>query len=228
MNQILFVTCVDDETLSQECLNHIRQLTLPPGFQAEVVQLRGATSLAQGYNNAMKASGAKYKVYLHQDTFIINRNFIPDLLALFQHHPTLGLLGMVGCRQLPPTGVWWEGLSCEGKVLTYVNTFYLLNFSDGQMPFSPVAAVDGLLIATQYDLPWREDLFDGFHFYDTSQSQEFIKKGYLVGVPCQKEPWCLHFSGANPNISTYDHYRRIFLKNYPVGNKNALPLIPLE
>ena len=29
-----------------------------------------------------------------------------------------------------------------------------------------VEGVDGLLMATQYDIPWREDLFDGWDFYD--------------------------------------------------------------
>lgn len=52
--------------------------------------------------------------------------------------------------------------------------------------FMPAAAIDGLLMAAQYDVEWREDLFRGFHFYDTSQSLEFQKHGYQVGVACQK------------------------------------------
>ena len=42
-------------------------------------------------------------------------------------------------------------------------------------------------MATQYDVPWREDLFDGFDFYDVSQSFEFRKAGYTVGVPVQRD-----------------------------------------
>ncbi len=33
-----------------------------------------------------------------------------------------------------------------------------------QKTFIPVECIDGLLMATQYDVPWREDLFDGFDF----------------------------------------------------------------
>ena len=37
-----------------------------------------------------------------------------------------------------------------------------------------VAAADGLLLATQYDIDWREDLFENWHFYDISQCMEFL------------------------------------------------------
>ena len=75
--------------------------------------------------------------------------------------------------------------------------------------YQQVQAVDGLLIATQYDLPWREDLFDNWDFYDISQGQEFIQKGYRIVVPYQKQPWCIHDDGFN-NLKNYYHARRIF------------------
>ena len=36
--------------------------------------------MTSGYNNAMKKTDAKYKVYLHQDVFILNHNFLMDIL----------------------------------------------------------------------------------------------------------------------------------------------------
>ena len=79
--------------------------------------------------------------------------------------------------------------------------------------YQQVQAVDGLLIATQYDLPWREDLFHYWDFYDVSQSQEFIQKGYRVVVPSQKQPWCIHDDGFN-NLKNYYQARRIFNEQY--------------
>ena len=76
-----------------------------------------------------------------------------------------------------------------------------------------VEAVDGLLMVTKEDLPWREDLFDGWDFYDVSQSFEFRKKGYRVVVPEQKKPWCAHDDGTM-NLWSYDGYRKIFLTEY--------------
>ena len=55
-----------------------------------------------------------------------------------------------------------------------------------------VQAIDGMLMVTKDDVPWREDLFDGWDFYDSSQSFEFTRRGYKIVVPEQKKPWCAH------------------------------------
>ena len=55
-----------------------------------------------------------------------------------------------------------------------------------------VEALDGLLLATSRDVRWREDLFDGWDFYDVSQCLEMRRMGWRVVVPCQETPWCYH------------------------------------
>ena len=72
---------------------------------------------------------------------------------------------------------------------------------------------DGLIMVTQYDLPWREDLFQGWHFYDVSQCLEFEKAGYKVGVIKQISPWCLHDCGK-VNGTGYEDNRKIFVQHY--------------
>ncbi|SEN78844.1 glycosyltransferase family protein [Lihuaxuella thermophila] len=201
--KILFVTCVNDEALYRRCLKHITNLIIPKDFSVEFLAIRGAKSITQAYNSAL-SNDAKYKIYLHQDTFILNRHFLLNMLELFQSNPQLGLLGMVGCKKLPPNGTWWDGKDLVGKVIAYPEqTFTVLRFKEIDTPFEEVEAVDGLIMATQYDIPWREEL-DGFHFYDASQSVEFTRRGYLVGVPRQVEPWCLH----------YHRYTRFFDPEY--------------
>ena len=65
-----------------------------------------------------------------------------------------------------------------------------------------VEASDGLLMVTQYDFPWRDDLFDKWDFYDVSQSLEFIRHGYKVVVPYMETPWCIHDDGF-VNLKNY-------------------------
>lgn len=77
-----------------------------------------------------------------------------------------------------------------------------------------VEAVDGLLIATQYDVPWREDLFHHFDFYDVSESFEMRKAGYKILVPHQSVPWVIHDSSF-AKLNFYDEARRIALEEYP-------------
>ena len=75
---------------------------------------------------------------------------------------------MVGAQYVPPTGVWNEGRGIVGKVIGYMNDlFYMASLEQPyheSKTFIPVECIDGLLMATQYDVPWREDLFDGFDF----------------------------------------------------------------
>jgi hypothetical protein len=70
-------------------VKHIQNLQVPQGYTIELLTVRGAKSMAEGYNRAL-ANDAKYKIYLHQDTFIINPHFLREILDLFQSNPLLG------------------------------------------------------------------------------------------------------------------------------------------
>lgn len=213
-NAICFITCVNDERLYEMCLGHIRSLIIPPGMQVEVLPVHGAVSMAAGYNAAMQQSDAAYKVYLHQDTFILNQNFIADLLAHFRSDDKLGMLGMVGAVLMPTSGSWWDDRRRCGKVIELRSIYRYLNFADVLEENRTVAAIDGLLMATQYDLPWREDLFDGWHLYDSSQCAEFARKGWRTAVPRQPQHWVLHACGNDFDRAAYLRYREIFIKEY--------------
>ncbi|EEK80062.1 hypothetical protein bcere0009_10690 [Bacillus cereus R309803] len=76
-----------------------------------------------------------------------------------------------------------------------------------------VQVIAGLLMATQYDISWREDLFQGFDFYDVSQSLEFQKAGYLIGIPNQAN-LCIHYNGDEFDADTYEKYRKVFVEHY--------------
>jgi hypothetical protein len=216
-NTFLVIVCVNDEELFKRCERHVKNAFVPPGYELHVVPIRDATSMTSAYNSIVSFP-AKYKVYIHQDVFILNRNIFLDLLALFGTNEKLGLIGVSGAQYVPQNGIWWEGKNLVGQVIEYRNDNYqLLSFEKDfyeRKPFTSVQAIDGLFMATQYDLPWREDLFQGFHFYDTSQSLEFCKAGYLVGVADQTKPWCLHYSGEEFDMISYERDRRIFVDNY--------------
>ena len=114
--KICFITCVNDEEWYSECLLYLKHLHLPEGVEAEFLPVRGASSMCEGYNRGMRSSSAKYKVYLHQDTLVVNQDLVSDLLKLFEDE-TIGLVGVIGCRSLPRSGVWWDGLRTYGRVL---------------------------------------------------------------------------------------------------------------
>lgn len=74
--KIAFISCVNDEEKYEKCLSHLERLCIPEGMTVVYIPVRGASSMASGYERARRASDAKYKVYLHQDVYIIETAFL--------------------------------------------------------------------------------------------------------------------------------------------------------
>lgn len=168
--------------------------------------------MAAGYNAGMNSSPARYKVYLHQDVFIKDRDFIAQILNVFERDERIGMLGMIGKRN---RGMQVDDLMKwdTGKALDNILGSWSFPCPSKEDLFAEVLTVDGLLMATQYDLTWREDLFDGWDFYDVSQCMEFIKGGYKIVVPFQEEAWCYH-DCLYSKLTKYFDYHKLFLKEY--------------
>jgi len=217
-NSVAFITCVNDEETYKESLLYIDRLIIPKGFTIEKIAIRDAKSITSGYNEAMKKCKSKYKVYLHQDTFIINQNFINDMLKIFSDK-NVGMFGAVGSIDVPENAVWWEsqriyGSICDnvGLIMSEKNHNYM--DYDINEEYKKVEAIDGLIMVTQYDVKWREDIFDGWHFYDVSQSAEFVRNGYDVVVPKQESSWYIHDCGYIELGDDYQKYRLRFIEEY--------------
>ena len=215
--EICFIICTNNRLLAEECIYYIHQLTVPDGMQIDILTVEEAHSMTSGYNEAMRYSSAKYKVYLHHDTYIVNPDFIQDCLDIFMSNPQIGMIGNVGVKAMPASGVMWDadrfGMVYEQHIY---ETQLLANKIDSDLAYLEVDAIDGFLMVTQYDIPWREDLFTKWDFYDCSQSMEFIRAGYRVVVPNMEEPWCVHDCGFI-NLADYDGEKEKFIKEYLVA-----------
>lgn len=212
--EVCFIICTNKQAYAQECIYYIEHLHVPEGIRVNVLTVEDAKSLASAYNEAMRCSQAKYKVYLHHDTFIINPDFISDCLRIFEEDPQIGMIGNVGVEKMPDSGVMWDadryGMLYEQHIY---ETKLLANAFSEELPYLEVDAIDGFIMVTQYDIPWREDLFTGWDFYDCSQSMEFKRSGYKVVVPHMRAPWCVHDCGFI-NLQNYDEERKKFIAEY--------------
>lgn len=212
--KIAFIICVNNLLYFEECKYYIDHLHIPEGCEVDVLAIQEADSMCAAYNLGMNSTDAKYKVYMHQDVFIRNRDFLKDIINIFEKDKTVGMIGMMGGNGMPQTAVtylaWNVGLvDCRDADMAY----YLSGEPEIKTN-SYVEAVDGLLMATQYDVPWREDLFTDFDFYDVSGSFEMRRHGYQVLVPYMKESWVIHDSSF-AKLSRYDKNRKICQKEYP-------------
>lgn len=217
-NKFCFILCANNPVLLEECIHYIRHLIIPEGYETELLVVEDAASMTLGYKEAMEQSDAKYKIYLHQDVFILNKYFLSDLLSVFESDPGIGMIGMVGYERVSEDGIMWHKKRIgaiyqkkeTGSYLDYGKYHYEIS-RDG---YTRVAVVDGLLMATAYDIPWNTEELTGFDFYDAFQSMEFLKRGYQIVVPTQRNPWCLHDDNQLSTLIHYDQYRQIFLNKY--------------
>lgn len=209
--KIAFILCINDIDAYAECKYYIERLNLPRGYQKDLITIIDAPSMTSGYQAGMQSSDAKYKVYLHQDVLLINIDFIFDILRVFTSNASIGILGLVGAKKLNKKAMAvssWD----TGKVLQNSEPM-LMEFEEVTELYTQVAALDGLLLATQYDIHWRDDLMDGWDFYDISQCMEFKRAGYQAVVPHQESAWCYHDSKGS-SMEKYHIYRARFIKEY--------------
>ncbi|KPU43419.1 hypothetical protein OXPF_28600 [Oxobacter pfennigii] len=213
--KICFICCVNDEVLYEEAMQYINCMEIPEEYEVENIYIKDGISITDSYNKAMKESDAKYKIYMHQDVFIINKEFVKNIISIFKSDDNIGMIGVAGSKTIPSNGIWWESQYRYGKV--YGNTsgrMQILKFTEVENEYEEVKCIDGLLMITQYDIPWRSDKFNGWHFYDISQSLEFRKLGYKVVIPKQSKPWCIHDSGIVTIGSEYEKNKSIFIGEY--------------
>lgn len=217
--KICFITCVNSQLFYEECVRYIQRLVIPEGYEVDVIGVTEAEFMTKGYNEAMQASDAKYKVYMHQDVFILYPYFLQSMLDIFALDEQIGMIGVIGVEKMPMNGVMWHGWRV-GKLYieNIVDSFDELSYETYQYRLGDglwdVQAIDGLLMITSKDIMWREDIFDGWDYYDVSQSFEMMRAGYKVVVPEQMLPWCLHDDGML-NLKNHDKYRRKCLQEYP-------------
>ena len=72
--------------------------------------------MTSGYNSAMTETDARYKIYMHQDVYIINKYFLLNIIDIFNKDDSIGMIGMIGSIHIPPSAVMWLGMIEKGDV----------------------------------------------------------------------------------------------------------------
>ena len=218
--KIAVIVARQGEELPQDLLMSIRLLEQPAGFTMELVEVEGKAGMAAAYGQAMEASAAKYKIYLDERVRILDSHLLVRIVHLFETHVDLGVLGISGTKLLPPDGIAFHSTRRIGS-LRLAEDARTVSWGRVLGEMENVLAVDGFLMATQVDLPWREDLFHGAAFFDAAQCLEFRRQGLRSAVVAQEEPLA-EFQGDS--FPADEAGRRAFLAEYAT---EALPLVSI-
>ena len=212
-HKIEIIVASNNRMYWEECLRYMRNLNVPEGYDLSYTCITDAVSMTSAYNEAMERSDAKYKIYIHQDTFLIYVDLLCDIIDFFAKNPQVGIIGVLGRSDAKQDGNLWNAWDCGRARAWDTNREIDIDVQPDNIDKRYVKAIDGMFMATQYDVKWREDIISGWDFYDISQCCEFLKQGYQVAVPYQKEIWCLHDCGHS-KLEQYDAAKRKFCEIY--------------
>ncbi|MDE6685762.1 MAG: glycosyltransferase family protein [Lachnospiraceae bacterium] len=231
-HEIACILCANDEDYVKEMILYLKRQKMPEGYHLGMYIVRGAKSMTAGYELARKSIPAEIKIYMHQDTFIFDEEYLKNLIETLRN-ADYAMLGLAGTKKLPGSAIWGESAPDDMRFCLYQDfTLQVLEavtdvsavssqelsdmFTDEEC--QEVESIDGVLMATREDVPWREDLFKGFHFYDISQCMEYRRRGYRVGI--FENGGCagvLHEVNVSKNEAyerLYEEARRRFLQEY--------------
>ncbi|MGN0513832.1 MAG: glycosyltransferase family protein [Lachnospiraceae bacterium] len=208
--KIAYIMCANDDTYVSEAIEYLSYQNIPDEYMMEIYVVKNAQSMTQGYNLAMEQSDARYKIYIHQDTFIFDPDYTIELVKILESG-AYQILGVAGAVHMPESGVWWDCSLQEMKMCLYqdmvINMFQSTTIPKEQK-LVEVETLDGVLLATNTDIRWREDLFTHFHFYDISQTIEFRKRGLHAAVYNNISVGVLHEVSVNKKKSTKEAYEK--------------------
>ena len=196
---------------------YLDAIDVPQGYAVELIEVPYGGNVAATYQRAMERSDAKYKVYLSPGSILLRLNFFEEMLRVFAKDPAIGAMGLIGAKQLSTTGVLAKSAFVRGRLLYADDTVF--HGENIESDIEDVMAVSGDLVATQYDIPWRRDLFQGNCFVAEAQCIEFRRVGYRTVVPRQEEAWLL---AGTKEISYDEVSRNVFLDTY---YKDIYPLV---
>ena len=206
-NKILFVVQKQNEDNYTACIQSIQDLEIPEGKEVEIYTwslTKTDASYSQLYNAVIAKNNAKYKIYLPDTTCFVYEKALLDMLRIMESDCEIGMLGVCGAKSLPVSGIWQEAEQKIGKLyaLQADGNVSETKYDLPKAEYEEVQSISNVLVATQYDLPWR-DVANG-DLCAAAQSLEFIRQGYRVVVPAQKQAWCLSVAGEKENSSQTD------------------------
>lgn len=225
--EIACIMCANDEEYVKEMILYLKRQKLPKGYRLCLYVVRGAKSMTAGYELARKSIPAKIKLYMHQDTFIFDEEYLKNLVGTLQSGG-YAMLGLAGTKKLPKSAVWGESDPDDMRFCLYQD--FALQAMEAVTAVSAeisteadcqeMECIDGVLMATREDVAWREELFDGFHFYDISQCMEYRKRGYRVGIfENGGRAGVLHEVNVSKNEAyerSYEEARQRYLREYRI------------
>ena len=188
-NKIAIIIHATNEYAVNALIESLGKVNVPEGYLVDIIAIQsGVNEKYKTYNFAMRDSDAKYKIYLDEDIEILEKNFLSKIIEIFQSDENIGMIGCNGTTRLSTHGLVLQSLNRHGKILIEESKKFI-ELRQFDTDYLEAEIIDGFFMATQYDIPWREDLFASDFMGLSAQCVEFKRAGYKIVLARQEEPW---------------------------------------
>jgi GT2 family glycosyltransferase len=203
------IICSIDDRKSARIQAHYRALLA--GHAHEIILIRDAKSLSEGYNRGFAHSSGDTLIFSHDDIEILSDDFAPRLLRHLNTHDLVGVAGTT--LLLGPTWINAGQPHIHGCITHRLPASFL--FECYGPPSAKVQAIDGVFMVARRKvleaIPFDEATFDGFHLYDLDFSYRVHLAGFSIAVPW--DIMIIHDSMGNFDAVWQDYGRRFLAKH---------------
>lgn len=178
------ICSIDEAKLSAVSANYGRLLA---GVRHEIVAIRDARSLSEGYNRGVAQARGKYLILSHDDIEIFTPDFAQRLTT---HLGRFDLIGIAGTTRVIG-GAWFlAGYPYDYQLVTspigQTGQYAIIVRGSGALVVPSVQAIDGVFMAMRSEvareIQFDEITFDHFHLYDIDFSYRAYLRGYRLAV----------------------------------------------
>lgn len=221
MKKINFIVAVYNESFSEEAIAFINDLKVPEGYETDILVVRDTSSIADAYNEALDFSDADINIFVDENIYISDREFLINALEILESDNKIGCLGVLGYsgENFTEAGVWNIGsIVCNrGDYADCVQFQTSDELTEANVLF------DGIVISRAYGRWIKNDLFvcgaDSIGF-----CQDVINSGAKVVVSNQLGMGCYFNRDVKLNRytdETYSQYEAICNQLSGYANQNA-------
>ncbi len=190
-DRIAFMLYGTDDWILSENMEYLHSLYVPEDVEVEIYKLDSRNGVHKAYENGRIQSDARYKVYLDQNAYIVDKQFVSKILEVFHGNPKVGLVGV--------RGYYWNQkkneAEFEGYNLSHVyeGISRVREFREGTAAgIVPVLALDRHFMVTSTDTPWIGEE-SNFHI---AKSVELRHAGIETVVMVEDQPMVLFDNGV--------------------------------
>ncbi len=220
------VICSIDDAKHDHAVALYRRLFSIPGAQVrhEIISIRNARSLAEGYNWAIRNSLADVVVLSHDDVDVLADDFAA---RLFHHLRSFDAVGVIGSTRADGPAVGWSGHPHLRGWITHRSAGkgdWQVDLLDHRAVAGDIAVLDGVFVAARREalqaVSFDDVVFDGFHVGDIDWSLRASQAGLRLGVAA--DLGLVHASRGNYD-ATWRRYADRFSAKHSLG---AVPPAP--